>query len=217
VHPWITRSRRVLGLGASLVVALLALSACGPPTYRFETSSTNEVVLKMPKSWNLVRSGTPASDDGSAAPTGSYLAVYDSHSRPSIDNVRSHHTNQPVAILLTMAVTKDQGTATTDDELRDQVWPVSEGSRATAKLSGFTGTDFKLMLDQHVDSRTAHGVHVVYTYDLGEGGEVYDQVAVTDARKTRIHLFVVHCSTECYAANRQTIASTMQSFTVKIH
>jgi hypothetical protein len=198
------------------VVVLAALSACGPPSYRFEASKSDDVVIKMPRSWNLVQSGTPANSDGTAAAEGNWLAVFDSAPRPSLDHARSHHATAPVAVLRSLVVTRDEGTSATDDDLRDLLWPVSSTARSNAALTGFAGTDFTLLADKKVDTKTAHGVHVVFSYNLGEGVEVYDQVAVTDASRTRIHVFFVHCSQACYDRDRSQITETMDSFTVKV-
>jgi hypothetical protein len=82
-----------------------------------------------------------------------------------------------VAMVRTLVVTKDQGVAATDDTLRDLLWPVSAAGRQAAAATGFTGTDFSLISDLVINTKTAHGVHDVYAYNLGDGLEVYDQVA----------------------------------------
>jgi hypothetical protein len=199
-----------------LAAVVVTLSACGPPAYRFQTNATNELVLKVPRSWTEVRSGVPTGADGQKAPTGNWMALYDAAPRPSAAHVQSPHATSPTAIMASVTVTKEDGGALTDDDLRDQFLPVTVSRRQLAALSGFTGTGFHLMSDEPLRSKTAHGIHVVFTYDHGEGPEIYDQVAVTDSRKTRVHLFLVHCTKACYDSNRTTITETMRSFTVKI-
>jgi hypothetical protein len=215
MRRWRAGPRRALfGVSAGAVLGL-SLSACGPPTYRYESSDANDLVLKVPRSWTLVRSGIPANSDGTAADPGNWLAVFDSASKPSLDHARSTHATSPVAVVRTLVVTKDEGSTATDNTLRDVLWPVSDSGRQAATLSGFTGTDFHEIADRTITTKAAHGVHVVYSYNLGEGSEVYDQVALIDAKKTRIHVLFVHCTQSCYDANRQEITSTMGSLTVK--
>jgi hypothetical protein len=197
------------------LAAVLSLSACGAPSYRFQTSDTNELVLKLPRTWAEVRAGVPVGTDGKKAPSGNWLAFYDAAPRPSAAHVQSVHATAPAAIMASAAITKENGSTLTDDDLRDQFLPVSKGRRAAALLGGFSGGGFTLVVDEPVRTRTAHGVHVVFTYDLGQGPEVYDQVAVTDSRKTRLHVFLVHCTKACYDSNRTVIAETVHSFTVK--
>lgn len=209
------RARRAAAL-AGLGLLGSTVTACGPPEYRFHTSATNELVLKMPREWNQVRAGVPLGNDGQQAPAGNWLAMYDAAPRPSVAHVQSIHATSPTALVASQAVTKEVGGALTDDELRDQALPVSASGRAVAQLTGFTGKSFKLMLDEPVQTRTARGVHVVFTYDHGEGPEVYDQIAVTDSRRTRIHVLIVHCTKSCYDRHLSDIAATVRSFTVKL-
>ena len=61
----------------------------------------------------------------------------------------------------------------------------------------------------------AEGVHVVFGYDYGQGMEIYDKVVVTDPKRTRLHLLLVHCAQRCYDERRAEISHVTGSFTVK--
>jgi len=209
------RPVRPASVVCGLLLATLAAAGCSAPSYRFEATAAGEVVLKLPRSWSLVRSGLPANQDGTPAPAGNWVEVFDAAGRPSLDHAESLHPADPVATLRTVAVSKSVGSGVTDDDLRDVMLPVSEAGRADALLSGFTGTGFTRITDQVINGKAAHGVHVVYTYDLGGGPQVYDQIAVVDAGKTRVHVLFVHCTKVCYDAHRPEITSTVRSFTVK--
>jgi hypothetical protein len=200
---------------AGLAALVLGLSACGAPPFRYYASDTDELVLKVPRSWTQVRAGVPVGSDGKQT-TGNWLAMYDAAPRPSVDHVQSVHATSPAALLASVTVTKDIGAALTDDDLRDEVLPVSTAGRMLAAAKGFTSTGFTLYTDQPIRTRTARGVHVVFTYDNGQGPEIYDQVSVTDSRNTHVHVLFVHCSRACYDRNRAAITETVRSFTVKI-
>jgi hypothetical protein len=208
------RGRRAVVL-LTLVALTALLAGCGPPPYRFYASDSDELVLKVPRSWTQVRAGVPVGSDGKQA-TGNWVAYYDAAPRPSADHVQSTHATSPVAVTASLTVTKEVGGALTDDELRDEVYPVSAAARTMAQLSGFTATRFTLYRDEPIRSRTARGVHVVFAYDHGQGPEVYDQIAVTDTSKTHVHVLLVHCTRVCYDGNRSDITETVRSFTVKI-
>jgi hypothetical protein len=204
------RPTRLLALTALVAV----LAACGP-SYRFTASAADDLVVKVPRSWSLVNSGVPANSDGTPGAAGSWFAVYDAAPKPSAAHIQAPHATAPVALLRTFVITKDQGQALTDDELRDLLMPVTATDRSTAAAQGFIGTHFQLISDTKVTSRTASGVHVVFSYDLGQGVEVFDQIVLTDRSKTRVHLLFLHCSQSCYAVNRQAITDSTQSFTVR--
>lgn len=199
---------------AGLVVLALALSACGPPQFRFYANDTNELVLKVPRNWAQVSAGVPVGSDGTST-TGNWVSYYDAAPRPSAEHVQSVHATSPTAVMASITISQQVGAALTDDELRDQVYPVSAPARATAQLSGFASTGFTLHRDEPIRTRTARGIHVVFTYDHGQGPEVYDQVAVTDSRKTRVYVLLVHCTQACYESHRSDITETVRSFTVK--
>jgi hypothetical protein len=209
-------ARRAITVAVATIL-LATLSACGPPSYRFYASDTNELVLKMPRSWNQVRAGVPVGSDGRPAAKGNWVGLYDAAPRPSAEHVQSGHATSPVAVVASFAVSKDVGSGLTDDALRDQLFPVTASARALAPMSGFTATGFELLSDQTVQTRTARGIHEVFIYDHGQGPEVYDQIAVTDSRKTRVHVLLVHCTRSCYDSNRSAITETVRSFTVKIN
>jgi hypothetical protein len=195
---------------------LVALSGCSAPTYRFTASDADDVAMRIPRTWSLVKSGVPASSDGSPVAAGNWFAVYDAAGRPSVVHLGAVHATAPVALVRTIVITKAQGQAATDDDLRDVgLLPVTAKGRTSAAASGFVGSGFQLISDVRLVTAQAGGVHDVFSYDLGQGAEVFDQVAVLDRSKTRVHLFVVHCSQECYSADRQAIADTVRSFTVR--
>jgi hypothetical protein len=200
---------------AALVAGALAVGGCSAPAYRFEASASDDVVVKVPRSWTLVRSGQPATSDGSTPTPGSWLAVFDGDSRPSISHAQANTAAQPIGIVLTFVVTKDQGKQLTLDDLRDAAGPVSAAGRSQAILSGQSVPAVTLVSDQEWSTKTAHGVHVVYRYKLTTGEETFDKVAVTDASKTRVHVFLVHCTTSCFEAHRGEIATAVGSFTVR--
>jgi hypothetical protein len=45
--------------------------------------------------------------------------------------------------------------------------------------------------------------------------EFFDQIAVTDPKKTKLHLLLVHCSQQCYSKYVDQITDSVTSFTVK--
>jgi hypothetical protein len=212
---WNALAKRLPARLAVTAAAVALVAACGPPGYQFMASDADDLALKVPRSWNLVNSGIPPTSDGTPAEAGNWFAVYDAAAKPSLDHVTAVHTIAPVAVVRTLVVTKEQGQTVTNDALKDAWLPVTEKSRAASVLQGFTGTNFQLRTDETVHTKNADGVHVVFSYDLGQGPEVFDQIVLTDKNKIRVHLMLVHCSASCYDTARGAITDSMRSFTVR--
>ena len=209
------RTARLVCLAAVLVVMGTLVSACGAPSYRFTSNDADDLVFKIPRSWNLVKSGVPAQQDGTPAPAGTWSAIYDGSSPPDAGHLGSAHTTAPVAWLRTFAVTKEEGQSVTEDALRDLLLPVTPQGRLAALSSGLRGDGFRLIRSETLTSRTATGVHVVFTYDFGGGTETFDKVAMLDRRLTRLHVLLVQCSAACYDRQSRVIADSISSFTVR--
>jgi hypothetical protein len=204
-------SRRAALVAASVAACLLG--GCGdPPRYQFASSSADDVVIRLPWHWAQVRSGPPVASDGTTATDGSWYAVYDADPHPSLSHATTLSRPAPVVLARTVVIDKSVGAAVTDDELRDVTLPVTPAGRAAQAPAG---ADFTLLLDQTVQTRTERGVHVLFTYDLGSGPEVFDQVAVLDTSKTRVHVLLVHCTRSCFDTNKNDIVAAVNSFTVK--
>lgn len=217
-----TSGRRVAGTTAAVAAGLLAvvaLSGCAPqPSVKFVTSDADDVVIRIPRSWSLVQSGPPAGADGTAATDGSWMGVFDAAAKPSMQHARSVSATSPVAVAQSVVTTKEKVDQLSLDDLRDAYLPVSATARATMGVtSTLPVSDFKLITDQEISTKTAKGVHVTFSYLVeGKGVEYFDQVAVTNTAKTRVHLFLVHCTETCWTTHREAINDAVSSFTVKV-
>jgi hypothetical protein len=209
---WRLRRARPAGLVIAAAVVLLVTACGGPPRYQFASSAADDLVFKLPWGWRLLRSGAPVASDGTTATDGSWYAVYDADPHPDINHLNSTSTRSPVVLARTLVVDKSVGASVTDDQLRDVALPVSAAGRSAQAPPG---AKFALMVDQTIRGRTERGVHDLYSYDFGQGPEVFDQIAVVDNSKTRVHLLVVHCTQSCFDANRSAILAMVASFTVK--
>ena len=57
----------------------------------------------------------------------------------------------------------------------------------------------------------------MYSYRINGMQETFDQMAVTDPKKTRGHLLVVHCTLACFSARASEIGDVVSSLTLKSH
>ena len=223
------RRPAVAALSARGVVAVtalaLVLTGCASPHYKFVTSKDRDVVLRIPRTWNSVaasavqKAAGETSDASSDSSSDDWVVYFDASTKPSAQHVRATKVTAPVLIAQSSPLPESAAASVTNDQLRDVVLPVSADGRAQLELS-FTATGrakpkFRLIRDEEIRTKTETGVHVVFGYDLGEGEEIFDQVAVTDPKRTRVHVLLIHCATACFTARQTEIYSITDTFTVK--
>jgi hypothetical protein len=216
------RGRPAAVAAAGAVLAALTTAGCGAPTYRFETSAADDVIVKLPAEWVRVRSGGPtaaaaAGQQASTTPSFTWQGIFDANATPDPKHWTSRSVAAPVALLRSWTIPAATGAKVVDNDLRDLILPVSDAARADAVTSGSGGIadTFQLISEARVALPGGSGLRVTYSYDLGSGREVFDQVAVLDAAKTHVHLFAIHCNQACWAAEQRTIVDTLATFTVK--
>jgi hypothetical protein len=221
------RSATLALLAGGLAVAAVVLSGCAKPEYRFISSSQRDVVVRVPWSWSRLDSEdvrkfgqTEEEAAQQQIPAGSWSAYFDGAKKPAVGHVVGTDLSAPVVLLQSADLPEEARDALTTDQLRDVYLPVSEEGRAQREVAAAAASaaapKFRLLSDTPVNTKTARGVHVVFAYtNPGGGEEVYDQVAVTDPKRTRWHVLFVHCSTACYEARKNQIHAITDSFTIK--
>jgi hypothetical protein len=210
-----TGNRRLRSRLAPLVVLAAALTACSAPSSTFVASPDDDLVLKLPRSWSTVRS-TPSADSSTGQPDGGWTAVFDGAPQPDVKHLDlSSIVHSPVAYAQVSVMTSDQASSMTPDKLRDLLLPFTSATRAQYAADPRAAT-FRQLGDYDVRGPGGSGVHVIFSYDLGQGREVFDQMALLGSHRTRVYLLLVRCDQACYDSHRRQIAGVMSSFTVKV-
>jgi len=214
-------------LAGGLAVAAVVLSGCASPEYRFIASSERDVVVRVPWDWSRldsedVRKFGQSEEEAAAQqlPEGSWSAYFDGAKKPAVGHVVGTDLSAPVVLLQSADLPAAARDSITTDQLRDVFLPVSEAGRAEREVAAAATSakppEFRLLSDTPVNTKTARGVHVVFAYKQPGGQEeVYDQVAVTDVKRTRWHVLFVHCSAQCYEARKSQFGEITDSFTIK--
>jgi hypothetical protein len=214
-------------LAGALAVAAVALSGCANPQYRFISSSKRDVVVRVPWDWSRldsedVRKFGQSEEEAAQQqiPAGLWSAYFDGAKKPAVGHVVGTDLSAPVVVLQSADLPEAARDTITTDQLRDVFLPVSEASRAEREVAATNASakvpEFRLLSDTPVNTKTARGVHVVFAYKESDGHEeVYDQVAVTDVKRTRWHVLFVHCSTQCYESRKSQFGDITDSFTIK--
>ena len=213
--------RHTVWLGVLLVVTVL--SGCGAPEYTYVTNSEDRTYLRIPHDWQPIdeRSldeaiGLDPSDKQQQE--GFWLVGYDADVSPSADHLLGQHSAAPAVFVGVRDVPEVARGQISLDLLRDLFRPVSAAAREEAAMnpaSPFTG--FALMDDQVLTPGDGlRGVHVVYRYRISGGPvQVFDQIAYINDDASKLYMFYVRCSADCYETRKQEIANVVSSFTVR--
>lgn len=201
------------------VVVLLGCAGCASPGYRFVGSEDRDLVLRVPRDWNVVKTADVLKASGvDPASRPGWLAFYDASSRPSPTHLRGTSATAPVMAVQSLPISAEERAGLTDDGLRNLVLPVTTTAREAIGMTATPGPgqpEFHLISDQVLNSKSEHGVHVLFSYTIKGATEVYDQVVVTDPKKTTAHLVLVHCVQSCFAQRADEIDGVTSSVTVK--
>ena len=215
------RARAARGWG--LLLGALLLAGCGAtPEFTYVTNSAAHTYLKVPRSWQPIDQQAVEGAFGldpafSAADQGFWIAGYDAAATPSI----SHLTGVDAPVPAVLVAVKDNPASTRGqfslDKLRDMVFPVSAAGRQRAADQSAALGDFALFTDEVLTpGKGVHGVHVVYRYSFAGGPpQMLDQTVYVNDDASKVYMFLVRCSTECYMQRQQEINTVVSSFTVR--
>jgi hypothetical protein len=208
---------------AGALLAVAVLTGCGAPEYTYVTNSDDRTYLRIPHSWQPI-DGKALDEAIGLDPTdkeqqdGFWLEGYDADATPSADHLLGQHSAAPAVFIGVRDVPAVARGQISLDLLRDLFRPVSATAREEAAMnpaSPFTG--FSLMQDEVLTPGDGlRGVHVVYRYKIGGGPtQVFDQIAYVNDDASKLYMFYVRCSSDCYEQRKQEIANVVSSFTVR--
>lgn len=224
------RARRGRSLHVARVLLLLSVGAlvalvtgCGAPQYNYVTNSADRTYVKLPSSWAPI--DKKALDDAIGLdPTltdeqrGLWLQGYDADTAPSPLHLFGPTAAAPAAFVSVQQVPESARGQFSLDKLRDLFYPVSPSAREAAQMDPTSGlADFALVTDEVLTpGKGLRGVHSVFRYRMGDGPlQMIDQTAYLNDDASKLYMFFVRCSTECYQQRQQEIGNVVSSFTVR--
>lgn len=215
VRTWGFRRLPVV-TGMVAVIALLA--GCGAPEFTYVTNSAEHTYLKVPNSWQQldersISEGLGLDPAVENKDRGMWLVGYDADASPSSGHVFGAHAPAPALFVQVQQVPAAARGQFSLDTLRDLFLPVTPMARQQASPML---TDFGLLADEVLTPGGLHGVHVVYQYRLGGGPtQIFDKTAYVNDDASKLYVFFLRCSLECYQQRQQEIKSVVSSFTVR--
>jgi hypothetical protein len=215
------RSTRGLTGGLSFllmgVLATVALSGCGAPSYTYVADTSAGTYYKVPAQWHEISqqdlNAAIKAAGGSSA--GIWTTAFDANAAPSVDHNGSVSLSQPY-VYAQVGQLSSTGTAQLSyDAMRDLWLPVTSTARQNYASQGFPGTNFTQIRDQTIAAKQGvHGVRETFQYTFGGITDTFDEVVLTNADQTTLYTLEVHCTETCYTRNETNIDTIMSSFTV---
>jgi hypothetical protein len=214
-------ARALLLLSVAALVALVA--GCGAPEYTYVTNSTDRTYLKVPASWRPI-DDKAMNDAIGFDPTlteeerGLWFEAYDADVEPSPMHLFGPSAAAPAAFVGVQQIPESARGQFSLDRLRDLFYPVSASAQEAAEMDPTSGvSDLALVADEVLTPGNGlRGVHSVFRYRVGDGPmQMMDQTAYLNDDASKLYMFFVRCSTECYEQRQKEIGNVVSSFTVR--
>jgi len=214
-------ARVLLLLSVAALVALVA--GCGAPEYTYVTNSTDRTYLKVPASWRPIDDKAMNEAIGfdptlTEEERGLWFEAYDADTEPSPMHLFGPSAAAPAAFVGVQQIPESSRGQFSLDRLRDLFYPVSPSAQEAAEMDPTSGvTDLALVTDEVLTPGNGlRGVHSVFRYRVGDGPmQMMDQTAYLNDDASKLYMFFVRCSTECYEQRQKEIGNVVSSFTVR--
>ena len=204
-------------LGIALV---LGLTACGESSKLYPASKSEGVFFSVPTNWkalstaSLNKQETESTDPEAESRQAlvKWQIAYTTNKKlkvPEVFNLTA--PSQPLVFARVRDLESSEINSVSYNTLRDVIVPVTQiiaGDDPSAP-------DFQILVDQEVVQKGARGVQTVYSFSIDDKEQTINQTSLMSNDRTTMYIFVVRCTTECYAKNKKKIEEIVSSFTVE--
>ena len=204
-------------LGIALV---LGLTGCGESSKLYPASKSEGVFFSVPTNWKALSTASLNKyEKESTDPEGAarqalvkWQIAYTTNKKlkvPEVFNLTA--PSQPLVFARVRDLESSEINSVSYNTLRDVIVPVTQiiaGDDPSAP-------DFQILVDQEVVQKGARGVQTVYSFSIDDKEQTINQTSLMSNDRTTMYIFVVRCTTECYAKNKKKIEEIVSSFTVE--
>ena len=204
-------------LGIALV---LGLTGCGESSKLYPASKSEGVFFSVPTNWKALSTASlnkyeKESTDPEAESRQALVKwqiAYTTNKKlkvPEVFNLTA--PSQPLVFARVRDLESSEINSVSYNTLRDVIVPVTQiiaGDDPSAP-------DFEILVDQEVVQKGARGVQTVYSFSIDDKEQTINQTSLMSNDRTTMYIFVVRCTTECYAKNKKKIEEIVSSFTVE--
>ncbi len=204
-------------LGIALV---LGLTGCGESSKLYPASKSEGVFFSVPTNWKALSTASLNKyEKESTEPEGAarqalvkWQIAYTTNKKLKAAEVFNLTApSKPLAFARVRDLESSEINSVSYNTLRDVIVPVTqiiEGDDPSAP-------DFQILVDQEVVQKGARGVQTVYSFSIDGKEQTINQTSLMANDRTKLYIFVVRCTTECYAKNKKKIEEIGSSFTVE--
>ena len=204
-------------LGIALV---LGLTGCGESSKLYPSSKSEGVFFSVPTNWKALSTASLNKyEKESTEPEGAarqalvkWQIAYTTNKKLKAAEVFNLTApTKPLAFARVRDLENSEINSVSYNTLRDVIVPVTqiiEGDDPSAP-------DFQILVDQEVVQKGARGVQTVYSFSIDGKEQTINQTSLMANDRTKLYIFVVRCTTECYNKNKKKIEEIVSSFTVE--
>ena len=204
-------------LGIALV---LGLTGCGESSKLYPASKSEGVFFSVPTNWKALSTASlnkyeKESTDPEAESRQALVKwqiAYTTNKKLKVSEVFNLTApSQPLVFARVRDLESSEINSVSYNTLRDVIVPV------TSIINGDdpSAPDFQILVDQEVVQKGARGVQTVYSFSIDDKEQTINQTSLMSNDRTTMYIFVVRCTTECYAKNKKKIEEIVSSFTVE--
>lgn len=201
------------------ILAMVMLSAC-TPSKQYEGSKSDGAFFTVPNGWikvdgqalNKVEAKNANQEELDRLSMVTYQVGFTKAEKINPKDIfLLEPTKDPVLYVRIRDLFPEERNAISLNTLRNLVLPVTD------YLDGVIPNDrkFELFDDQEIIEPGGRGVALLYSFDYNGINETVNQVALMSNDQSKIYVFIIRCSTECYNKNIDEIDQIVNSFTVK--
>ena len=201
------------------LLALLMLSAC-TPSKQYDGSKSEGAFFAVPIGWTKISQSKLDSEEGKDATDAalerlSLVTFQVGYTKLAKIEARDvfmlKPTEEPVMYVRIRELLPEERNAISLNTLRNLIFPITD------VLDGTINNDrnFEIFDDQEVVEKGARGVNLLYSFDYEGVNTTVNQIALYSNDQSKIYLFVIRCSTECYDKNLDEIDEIVKSITVR--
>lgn len=214
-------ARRGSRVAVSVLCATSALSACGGSGFQYVQNDDFNAYFKLDADWTLFDENDffaspalrlePLERQRRLATT--WIRGFDANSRPALANLFTNGTPAPHGVARIQRLTEAERESLDVAALRAAHLGYDPVQVKRDEPQG----PVEVLFEEDVSlDGGQHGVRMEVAFDT-TGGDVavIDQTAVVDSKAGLLYLFVVGCSSRCYAENQETIKEIADSWTIE--